>query len=79
MLEGALISIQDEETRRQIYMMMRELENHRGEGFVELNLSELEENLVFETKSGPNKVIILSDVFCGSSGDSFVETCKHSS
>ncbi|MYL65129.1 hypothetical protein GLW07_17360 [Bacillus hwajinpoensis] len=79
MLEGALASIQDEETRRQILMMMRELENHRGEGFVELNLSELEENLVFETKSGPNKVIILSDVFCGSSGDSFVETCKHSS
>lgn len=79
MLEEALASIQDEETRRQIEMMMRELDRHRGVGFVELNLSELEENLVFETKLGPNKIIILSDVFCGSSGDSFVETCKHSS
>lgn len=79
MLEGALTSIEDEGTRRQIYMMIKELENHRGEGFVELNLSELEEDLVFETKPGPRKVIILSDVYCGSSGDSFVETCKHSS
>lgn len=79
MLEGALTSIEDEGTRRQVYMMIKELRNHRGEGFVELNLSELEEDLVFDTKPGPRKVIILSDVYCGSSGDSFVETCKHSS
>jgi hypothetical protein len=24
----------------------------------------------------PNKVIVLSDVYCGSAWDSFVETCK---
>ncbi|WP_347553092.1 S41 family peptidase (plasmid) [Pseudalkalibacillus hwajinpoensis] len=79
MLQGALASIEDKETRHQIHIMIEELENHRGEGFVELNLSELEEDLIFETKPGPKKVIILSDVYCGSAGDSFVETCKHSS
>lgn len=79
MLQDTLALIEDNETRRQIHIITEELENHRGEGFVELNLSELEKELIFETKPGPNKVIILSDVYCGSSGDSFVETCKYSS
>ncbi|QHE52772.1 S41 family peptidase [Pontibacillus sp. HMF3514] len=33
MLQGALDSIEDKETRDQIYFMIEELESHRGEGF----------------------------------------------
>lgn len=38
-----------------------------------------DESFAFKTRKGPDKVILLTDVYCGSSGDSFVEMCKHSS
>lgn len=34
---------------------------------------------MINTEPGPDKIILLTDVYCGSSGDSFVEVCKNSS
>ncbi|TGB02030.1 S41 family peptidase [Halobacillus salinus] len=78
LMDQVLQTIEDEKTRHQIDVMVRELKKNRGNGFVELDLSEIEDNMSFDTKQGPEEVVVLSDVFCGSSGDSFVETVKHS-
>ncbi len=78
LMNDVLSKTEDEETRRHIEVMKRELIKRRGEGFVELDLSEIEENMTLDTKPGPDQVIVLTDVFCGSSGDSFVEIVKES-
>ncbi|AIF43079.1 S41 family peptidase [Virgibacillus sp. SK37] len=79
LLEIAVGRVKDEETIKQIKELITELKRNRGAGFVELNFGTKEESFVLPTKKGPEKIIILSDVYCGSSGDSFVEICKHSS
>lgn len=79
LLEIAMGRIKDEETIKQINELITELKRKRGAGFVELNFGTKEESFVLPTKKGPEKIIILTDVYCGSSGDSFVEICQHSS
>lgn len=76
--QDMLSGLKDQQTRNMIHIFIREMEKHRGEGFVELDLSELEDNMRIKTKPGPDKVIVLTDVYCGSSGDSFVEAVKES-
>ncbi|MDP4552843.1 S41 family peptidase [Alkalihalobacillus macyae] len=72
-------SIQDENTLNQLNALICVLEENKGKGFVELNSTAIEDSLLIKTKEGPKNVILLTDVYCGSSGDSFVEVCKHSS
>ncbi|TKD72145.1 S41 family peptidase [Pseudalkalibacillus hwajinpoensis] len=72
-------SIKDENTLNQLNALIRKLEENKGKGFVELDLAGMEESLLIKTKEGPKNIIILTDVYCGSSGDSFVEICKNSS
>ncbi|KAF1300851.1 S41 family peptidase [Enterococcus sp. JM9B] len=50
-------------------------EHHRGMGMVP-RFNDFDYS--FEGKSYPKKIVILTDVACGSSGDQFVETCKRS-
>ncbi|TFJ91863.1 S41 family peptidase [Lentibacillus salicampi] len=77
MMRKALTSIEDAAARNQINSFMNELEKNRGNGFVDIDIGGSDD--ILETKPGPEKVILLTDVYCGSSGDSFVEVCKHSS
>lgn len=79
MMQAALHSVEDIPTQKIIDTFIHELEQNKGKGFVELDLSAFETELTFQTRPGPKKVIVLTDVFCGSSGDSFVEICKKSS
>ncbi|WP_228409579.1 S41 family peptidase [Radiobacillus deserti] len=79
LLKSNLFSVGDEETKNQVNILIDKLKENEGKGFVELDLSDLENSLIINTKPGPSKVVILVDVFCGSSGESFVEVCKHSS
>ncbi|WP_430787559.1 S41 family peptidase [Virgibacillus flavescens] len=79
LLKRAFSSIEDPTTRNQIDMLIEVLEENKGKGFVELDFAEMIESLIMKTKPGPKNVIILTDVYCGSSGDSFVEICKNSS
>lgn len=79
MLKSALQSVEDEQTQKILGIFTRELERNKGQGFVELDFSDLGSNLSFCTLPGPKKVLVLTDVFCGSSGESFVEICKKSS
>lgn len=54
------------------------LTNNKGKGFVTLYPKANKEPIKFLGKDKPEKVIILSDKYCGSSGDSFVEIAKES-
>ncbi|MGP4079431.1 S41 family peptidase [Pseudalkalibacillus sp. R45] len=77
-LKNAFSTLEDAATRNQINMMINTLEENKGKGFVELDFSDMEESLLLKTKPGPENIILLTDVYCGSSGDSFVEICKNS-
>jgi C-terminal processing protease CtpA/Prc len=55
------------------------LKKNVGKGFVELDFSELVSKVHIQGTAKPEKVIVLTDFFCGSSGDQFVEACKKSS
>ncbi|MYL44986.1 hypothetical protein GLV94_04975 [Virgibacillus halodenitrificans] len=78
LLKIAADRVKDKETVLQIKELIKELKRNRGAGFVELDFGTKEDSFVLATKRGPEKIIILTDVYCGSSGDSFVEICKHS-
>ncbi|MFQ3543050.1 S41 family peptidase [Halobacillus rhizosphaerae] len=78
MLRNIADKSEDETTKFMVNIIVTELIKQKGEGFVELDLSELDSSFTIESKPGPDQIIVLSDVYCGSSGDSFVETCKKS-
>ncbi|WP_245736078.1 S41 family peptidase [Virgibacillus subterraneus] len=79
LLKSAFSSIEDEVTRNQINAFIKQLEENKDKGFVELDFGEMDDSFSIKTKPGPEQVILLTDVYCGSSGDSFVELCKNSS
>ncbi|WP_245693792.1 S41 family peptidase [Sediminibacillus halophilus] len=79
LLKQVAASIHDATTLNQINTIIGELESNRGRGFVELEFGKTEDSLVINTKPGPDNIVLLTDVYCGSSGDSFVEVCKNSS
>ncbi len=64
------------ESRAFTESLLADLEVHQGAGFV---CADDEEDYLAEYKGlegGPNKIYILSDVRCASSGDNFVQTFK---
>jgi len=73
--------IEDKETIKMMESFKTQFEKNRGKGFIVFDFSEFIE----ETKSNlkgrdlPKKIFVLSDVYCGSAGDAFVQMCKSSS
>ncbi|MFS1516204.1 S41 family peptidase [Bacillus sp. SCS-151] len=64
---------------KSLTVLRDEWEKHQGKGVVKFDFSDLKQLAIFSGSKSPNKIIILTDVYCGSSGDSFVELCKKSS
>ncbi|MEH7456753.1 S41 family peptidase [Bacillus sp. JJ1127] len=63
-------------------MFIHDLKKNYNKGFVTFDTSGLPpelQTLKIHGRETPSKVVVLTDVTCGSSGDSFVETCKKSS
>ncbi|WP_226675225.1 S41 family peptidase [Mesobacillus jeotgali] len=71
--------IQDDQAKVFVRSWQREWERNRGKGFVEFDFSEFFPDTFVKGKSEPKSIIVMTDVFCGSAGDSFVEACKKSS
>lgn len=74
----------DEGSKLFLDIFIHDLKKNYNKGFVTFDPSELPPELqVLKVKGRktPSKVVVLADVTvtCGSSGDSFVETCKKSS
>ena len=78
-LNQSLEQIQDEQAKQFLNIFKREWGNNRGKGFVEFDFSELLPDTFIKGRKNPERVVVLSDYMCGSSGDSFVEICKKSS
>ncbi|MGN7386463.1 S41 family peptidase [Sporosarcina sp. SAFN-015] len=74
MLEG----IDDEQARHVLSVFKREWERNRGKGFVEFNFGDMVSDTFLIGTKHPSQIIVLTDVYCGSSGDSFVELVKKS-
>lgn len=77
-INTSLDAIEDPNARKFLKVLKKEWEKNRGKGFGEFDLSDLNNMAVFTGKNTPRKIVILSDVFCASSGESFVETAKKS-
>ena len=78
-LEEALASTEDEQAQWFLNVFKREWERNRGKGFVEFDFGDMVSETFVKGSKHPSSVIVLADVFCGSSGDSFVEGVKKSS
>ncbi|WP_339250857.1 S41 family peptidase [Sporosarcina sp. FSL W8-0480] len=73
--------ITDVETLKFFDSIEEECEKYRGQGFVTMDFSdELEaEALKFEGTDSPKNVIVMTDVYCASAAEYFVEICMESS
>ncbi|MDW0114198.1 S41 family peptidase [Sporosarcina saromensis] len=78
-LEEAINQTEDEQARFVLQIFKREWDRNRGKGFVEFDFSELAKDAYVKGTKQPSEVIVLTDVMCGSAGDSFVELVKMSS
>ncbi|WP_243297614.1 S41 family peptidase [Bacillus litorisediminis] len=76
--QNSLESIESETYREVVKLIVREWNRNKGKGFVQFDFAELKNNTVINGRKNPKQVIVLSDVYCGSAGDSFVEICKMS-
>jgi len=77
-LEAALAATDDEQARWFLSVFKREWERNRGKGFVEFNFGDMVSDTYVKGTKHPSQIIVLTDVYCGSSGDSFVELVKKS-
>ena len=72
LLNEVLLEIKDEQTKTMLKEFKNFFEQNRGKGFVDGG----DNSAIMKGKKTPAKVIVLSDVYCGSAGDSFVESAK---
>lgn len=78
-LEEMLKQTEDEQARFVLNIFKREWDRNRGKGFVEFDFSELTGGDTFvKGLKHPSRIIVMTDVMCGSAGDSFVEFVKKS-
>lgn len=68
----------DDQAQTFLNAWQREWERNQGKGFVEFDFAEFIPDTFVKGLPIPKSVIVLSDVFCGSAGDSFIEQCKKS-
>ena len=78
-LADQLETTTDEQAKHFIGVFQREWKRNKGKGFVEFDFSEIMADTFIKGKELPKSVVVLTDIRCGSSGDSFVEYCKKSS
>lgn len=56
-------------------VFIRELEKHKDTvGLIEVDMSDIMPDVIIHGHKSPEKIVVLADVYCGSSGDAFVET-----
>lgn len=61
-----------------IQAFIKQMDLYRGKGFVTFDFSEFEEDFPLKGSTHPSRIIVITDKFCGSSGEEFVLTCRQS-
>ncbi|MGV3466541.1 MAG: S41 family peptidase [Heyndrickxia sp.] len=74
-------NIDDEGTLRVLDFADEQFERFKGQGFIAFDFSDLikKELVEMEGRISPRKIIVLSDSYCASAGEFFIETCMESS
>ncbi|MDX8365465.1 hypothetical protein [Cytobacillus sp. IB215665] len=72
-IKNSIEMTEDPIALKSLAVLRDEWEKHQWKGFVKFDFSDFKELAIFSGAKSPNKIIILTDVYCGSSGDSFVE------
>ncbi|TFD99657.1 S41 family peptidase [Jeotgalibacillus sp. R-1-5s-1] len=71
-------AIEEKETRKILKFLEQQWHQKKGTGFQRFPFEEVMPMQKLSGYQKPEQVFILSDIYCGSSGDSFVETSKWS-
>jgi C-terminal processing protease CtpA/Prc len=71
--EGFLSQDKDPDTKKFIEAFIREMNKYKNQGFVEIDLSDAVNEGKIHGRKKPENIVVLEDVFCGSSGDAFVQ------
>ncbi|QAA32439.1 S41 family peptidase [Clostridium manihotivorum] len=71
-LKQYLTQVEDQNTKKVIKDYLDTMDKYRNKGFVEFDINDSVPNVKINGRKSPEKVVVLQDVYCGSSGDSFV-------
>ncbi|RPF53365.1 S41 family peptidase [Aquisalibacillus elongatus] len=74
-IQEYLEQVDDPQFKKSAQSFIDDWEKNRGKGFISFEEEDPEIEPIYG-KENPKKVIVLSDVYCGSAGDVFVEVCK---
>lgn len=77
-IEEQLAETEDENAKQFLKVFEREWTKNKGKGFVEFDFGDIVPETFIKGTSQPKSIVVLTDNSCGSSGESFVETCKRS-
>lgn len=66
------------EVRNSIKNMIRWYEDNRGKGFINMDIEDDDDEMIEGLYENPEKIVVLTDTFCGSSGDQFVRYAMQS-
>ncbi|MFA6941756.1 MAG: S41 family peptidase [Clostridiaceae bacterium] len=68
-----LSQVDNSDTKRFIEVFIREMDKHKNQGLVEVDLDDAITEGKIHGRTKPVNIVILEDVYCGSSGDAFVQ------
>lgn len=67
-----LSMVDDPATKNLLEAFIKEMDKHKNEGLVEIDLGNSMPSTIIKGRKNPESVVVLEDVYCGSSGDAFV-------
>lgn len=73
-----MAQVDDPNAKKFIEAFLEILETYRNQGLVVVDMQELLPSTTIKVRKGPKQVVVLTDVYCGSSGDSFVDVVSKS-
>lgn len=73
-----LAETEDDNARQFLKVFEREWTKNKGKGFVEFDFGDIMPETFIKGTIQPKSIVVLTDNSCGSSGESFVDTCKKS-
>lgn len=77
-IEKALKKIEDPRARESLSLFKKMWEQNRGKGFVRFSELHSDERMGISGRPKPERVVVLTDITCGSAGEIFADVAKRS-
>jgi hypothetical protein len=71
-LKQYITQVEEQNTKKVLQDYLNTMDKYRNKGFVEFDINDSVPNVKINGRKVPEKIVVLQDVYCGSSGDSFV-------